>query len=501
MWFGSGGSDFRDMIPARLVGDRMKRFVQGTDRGQSTLFPECLEDWIGEENPVRVIDVFVDELDLAELGFSAVRPEVTGRPSYHPSVLLKLYIYGYLNRVQSSRRLERETGRNVEVMWLTGRLTPDHKTIADFRKENGCAIRRVCAQFVALCRGLGLFTEASVAIDGSKFKAVNNRDKNFTRAKMDRRMTQIEESVARYLQQLDTVDRQEPSGALKAKTNRLGGRIDKLKEEMQRLEFFKEKMLATPDQQISLTDPDARSMATSGRGSGVVGYNVQVAVDTTHHLIVTHEVTNVGTDRSQLAQVAKETKATLEVDNLDVVADRGYFNGQEILACEQASITVTLPKPMTSSAKAEGRFGKQDFRYSAEEDIYICPAGERLSYHYTNEENGLVLRRYWTNACQNCAMKRSCTTGKERRITRWEHEHVLEAVQRRLDEHPEKMRQRRETVEHPFGTIKARMGATHFLMKTLPRVAAEMALHVLAYNLTRVMNIVGVKPLLAALRL
>ena len=234
----------------------MRRFVEGTDRGQSALFPECLEDWIGEDNPVRVIDVFATELDLAELGFSGVDPEVTGRPSYHPSVLLKLYIYGYLNRVQSSRRLEREAGRNVEVMWLTGRLVPDHKTIADFRRDNGTAIREVCARFIALCRTMGLLTEACVAIDGSKFKAVNNRDKNFTRAKMDRRMAQIKESVARYLQQLDTADRQEPSEALKTKTSRLKEKIEKLKEEMQRLEILKVKMLATPDQQISLTDPE-----------------------------------------------------------------------------------------------------------------------------------------------------------------------------------------------------------------------------------------------------
>ncbi len=478
----------------------MRRFVEGADRGQSTLFPECLEDWIGEDNPVRVIDVFVDELALDEVGFCGVEPEVTGRPSYHPSVLLKLYIYGYLNRVQSSRRLEREAGRNVEVMWLVGQLAPDHKTIANFRKDNGRAIRQVCARFVALCRTLGLLTQASVAIDGSKFKAVNNRDKNFTRAKMERRMAQIEESVARYLQQLDSADRQEPSEALKTKTSRLKEKIEKLKEQMQRLEILKVTMLATPDQQISLTDPDARSMATSGRGSGVVGYNVQVAVDTTHHLIITHEVTNVGTDRSQLSPVAKGAKATLEVESLDAVADRGYFSSAEILACEEAGITVTLPKPMTSNSKAEGRFGKQDFRYLAEEDVYMCPAGEKLAYHYTVEEKGLVLRRYWTNACQDCAIKNACTTGKERRITRWEHERVLEAVQRRLDEHPEKMRLRRETVEHPFGTIKARMGATHFLMKTLPRVATEMALHVLAYNLTRVINIIGIQPLMAAMR-
>jgi hypothetical protein len=414
--------------------------------------------------------------------------------------LLKLYIYGYLNRVQSSRRLEREAGRNVEVLWLTGRLIPDHKTIADFRKDNGPAIRQVCTRFVSLCREMGLLSTASVAIDGSKFKAVNNRDKNFTRAKMERRKAQIEESVARYLQQLDTADRQEPSEVLSTKIRRLKEKIAKLEDAMQRLAVLEAQMLAAPDQQISLTDPDARSMATSGRGSGVVGYNVQVAVETEHHLIITHEVTNVGSDRAQLATMAKEAKAVLQTERLDAVADRGYFSGEEILACEEAGITVTLPKPMTSNAKAEGRFGKQDFRYVAEEDVYICPAGERLAYHSTNEEHGLVLHRYWTNACQSCAIKHSCTTGKERRITRWEHEHVLEAVQRRLDEHPEKMRQRRETVEHPFGTIKARMGATHFLMKTLPRVTGEMALHVLAYNLTRVMNIMGSRPLLAAIR-
>ncbi len=478
----------------------MKRFIEGADRGQSTLLPECLDDWISEDNPVRAIDVFVDELDLADLGFGRVDPKATGRPAYHPSVLLKLYIYGYLNRVQSSRRLEREAGRNVEAMWLTGRLVPDHKTIADFRKDNGRAIRQVCARFVALCRALGLLAEASVAIDGSKFKAVNNRDRNFTRAKMARRMAQIEESVARYLHQLDSADRQEPSLARTTNTTRLKEKLAKLRQEMQRLEKLEARMLATPDQQISLSDPDARSMATSGRGSGVVGYNVQTAVDTRHHLIVAHDVTNVGTDRSQLARMAKETKATLETESLDVVADRGYFNSAEILACEEAGITVTLPKPQTSGNKAKGRFVKQDFRYVAEEDAYICPANEKLIYHYTNEEDGLVLRRYWTSACPACAIKHRCTTGRERRMTRWEHEHVLEAVQRRLDEHPEKMRQRRETVEHPFGTIKARMGAPHFLMKTLPCVATEMALHVLAYNLTRVMNILGPGPLMAAMR-
>jgi transposase len=483
----------------------MKGFVQGADRQQTTLLPECLDDWVEESNPVRAVDVFVDALELRDLGFDGVDPAATGRPAYHPSPMLKLYIYGYLNRVQSSRRLEREAGRNLEVMWLTGRLVPDHKTIADFRKDNGPAIKKVCAQFVALCRKMGLLAKASVAIDGSKFKAVNSRDNNFTKGKMDRRLAQIEESVARYLGQLDTADRQtsageEPSEALAARTTRLKEKLAKLEEEVKRLKAIEKQMLASPDQQISFTDPDSRSMATSGRGSGMVGYNVQTAVDTTNHLIVAHEVTNVGTDRSQLANVANQTKAALHTSNLEAVADRGYYKGEEILACEEAGVTVTLPKPQTSGAKAEGRFGKQDFVYLPAEDVYRCPAGEKLKYHFTVEENGQQLRRYWTNACHTCPIKQQCTTARERRITRWEHEHVLEAVQTRLDNNPQAMRTRRETVEHPFGTLKMRMGATHFLMKTLPKVATEMALHVLAYNLTRVMNIVGVKPLLAAIR-
>ena len=478
----------------------MRRFVEGVDRGQTTLFPESLEDWVSDANPVRVIDAFVDALDLRTLGFDGVLPEATGRPSYHPAILLKLYIYGYLNRVQSSRRLEREAGRNVELMWLTGRLAPDHKTIANFRKDSGRAIRQVCARFVTLCRKLGLLNTASVAIDGSKFKAVNNRDRNFTRAKVERRRAQIEESVARYLQQLDTADRHEPTEALSARTTRLKEKIARLEQEMQRLAELEAQMLASPDQQISLTDPDARSMATSGRGSGVVGYNVQVAVETKHHLIVAHEVTNDGCDRAQLSAMGKEAKAVLEVEELEAVADRGYWDSEEIFACGQAGITVTLPKPMTSSATSKGRFGKQDFVYLPEEDAYRCPAGEKLRYDYSNVERGLTLRRDWTTACHTCPLRSRCTTAKERRITRWEHEDVLEAVQRRLDLNPGAMRQRREVVEHPFGTIKMRMGAVHFLMKRLPKVRGEMALHVLAYNLTRVLNILGIQPLMAVLR-
>ncbi len=478
----------------------MKRFIEGEDRSQITLFPDRLEDYVCEDNPVRVVDAFVDQLDLFDLGFRRVEPSETGRPGYHPSVLLKLYIYGYLNRVQSSRRLEKEAARNVEVMWLIGRLVPDHKTIADFRKDHGRGVRKVCVQFVSLCRQLGLLADASVAIDGAKFKAVNTRDKNFTKGKMKRRLAQIEESVARYLKQLDSADRQEPSLARTTKIAHLNDKIAKLKEEMERLAEVEEEMLSRPEQQISETDPDARSMATSGRGSGMVGYNVQTAVDTEHHLIVTHEVTNVGTDNAQLSHMAKRTKAALEVDELEVVADRGYFTGGEILACSEVGITVTLPKPQTSNNRIKGLFVKSDFRYVAEDDIYICPAGERLGYHYTNEERGQTLHRYWTNVCRRCAIKDQCTTGKERRITRWEHEDVLEEVQRRLDEHPEKMRLRRETVEHPFGTIKFWMGYTHFQMKTLKKVGTEMALHVLAYNIKRLINIMGIRPLIAAIR-
>src|SRR5664279_985978 len=418
--------------------------------------------------------------------------------------MLKLYIYGYLNRVQSSRRLEREAGRNLEVMWLTGRLTPDLKTIADFRKDNGPAIKKVCAQFVELCRKMGLLAKASVAIDGSKFKAVNSRDNNFTKGKLERRLKQIEESVARYMGQLDTADRQtaageDPSEMVLLTKTRLKEKLVKLEEEVNRLKAIEKQVLASPDQQVSLTDPDCRSMATSGRGSGMVAYNVQSAVDTEHHLIVAHEVTNVGSDRSQLSHMTERARAAIGTETIEAVADRGYYNGEEILACEEAGATVYLPKPLTSGINAKGRFGKQDFVYVAADDVYLCPAGERLIHHFTNEEDGKTLRRYWTTACQGCVLKSQCTTGKERRISRWEHEAVLEAVQARLDRNPAKMRERRQTVEHPFGTIKSWMGSTHFQMKTLKHVGTEMALHVLAYNMKRVMRILGVGGLMEAI--
>jgi transposase len=475
----------------------MKRFIEGQDRAQITLLPECLDDYIAEDNPVRVVEVFVDQLDLAALGFEGVDWAATGRPSYHPSALLKIYIYGYLNRIQSSRRLERETQRNVELMWLTGRLMPDFKTIANFRKDNGPAIRNVCRQFIVLCRRLDLFAQAIVAIDGSKFKAVNNRDKNFTRAKMQRRLAQIEESVERYLAALDTADRAEPEVA-QLKKGQLQDKIAALKDQMQQLKEIETRMLAAPDQQISLTDPDARSM--NARGSGIVGYNVQTAVEPKNHLIVSHEVTNVGNDRGHLATMANHARAAMGTEELTVIADRGYFSGDEILACDQAGITPFVPKPLNSNSKAEGRFGKPDFIYIASDDEYRCPAGQRLIKRFTTVEAGMTLNVYWSSACPRCPIKAQCTIGSERRVRRWVHEAVIDAMQERLDRDHEKMRVRRQTVEHPFGTIKYWMGATHFLMKTLDRVRTEMSLHVLAYNLKRVIQLLGIGGMIAAMR-
>jgi transposase len=475
----------------------MKRFIQGVDRTQATLLPELLDDYVAETNPVRVVDVFVDELDLGKLGFEGVDPASTGRPSYHPAILLKIYIYGYLNRIQSSRRLEREAQRNVELMWLTGRLMPDFKTIANFRRDNGKAIRSVCRQFVVICQQLGLFSEALVAIDGSKFKAVNNRDRNFTSTKLQRRMEEIESSINRYLTALDTADRQEPSVA-QARTERLKDKITALKAKMKALKEIEGVIDQAPDKQVSLTDPDARSMRI--RGSGVVGYNVQTAVDAKHHLIVAHEVTNNGSDRDQLSSMAIQARDAMGAQELTAVADRGYYKSEEILSSHQAGITVIVPKSTTSNAKAEGRFDKADFIYDAKRNEYRCPAGQALIWRCEAIERGLKLHRYWSSNCKSCAMKKQCTPSGQRRVTRWEHEDILESVQAHLDHNPDAMRIRRQTVEHTFGTIKNWMGATHFLTKTLDRVSTEMSLHVLAYNLKRVMKLLGASTLMEAMR-
>ena len=478
----------------------MKRFVEGEDRRQGVLLPEFLDDYVSEENPVRAIDVFVEALDLGALGFDGVVPEATGRPGYHPGLLLKIYVYGYINQIASSRRLERESQRNVEMMWLTRRLAPDFKTIADFRKDNGPAIRAACRQFIALCRRLELFTHAVAAIDGSKFKAVNARDRNFTRAKLKKRLEQVEASIEHYMAALETADRQEGEVA-RAKSVRLADKIAAVKEQMQALKALEPVVEAAPDQQVSLSDPDARSMATSGRGSGMVGYNVQTAVDAKHHLIVAHEVTNVGNDRGQLSNMASQAKDAMGVDALDVLADRGYFKGEEVLACEPLGVTPYVPKPLTSGAKAKGRFGKQDFVYRAEDDTYRCPAGETLTRRFTSVEDGMNLQVYWTTKCAECPLRDRCTSSKQpRRIKRWEHEAVLDAMQDRLDRTPDAMRIRKATVEHTFGTLKAWMGATHFKTRTLERVKTEMSLQVLAYNLKRVISIIGSEPLMQAMR-
>jgi transposase len=475
----------------------MKRFIEGEGRGQGTLLPELLEDYVAEDNPVRVIDVFVDELNLASLGFARVLPAKTGRPAYHPAVLLKLYIYGYLNRIQSSRRLEREAQRNVELMWLTGRLTPDFKTIANFRKGNGKAIRNVCRQFVVLCQQLDLFSDAVVAIDGSKFKAVNSSDCNFTDAKLKRRMEEIEANISRYLTELDTADRQEPAAA-QSRSVRLNEKIAALKSQMATLKEIEAKLIETGETQISLTDPDARSMMT--RGAGIVGYNVQTAVDAKHHLIVEHEVTNSGSDRDQLSNMAKKARTAIGAIALTAIADRGYFKGEEILACHEVGISTLVPKTKTSGAKADGRFDKADFIYDPQKNEYRCPAGQSLTWRFVSVEKGMKNHRYWSSNCQGCPLKEKCTPSAQRRVTRWEHQDVLDEMQARLEQNPDAMRIRRSTVEHPYGTIKAWMGATHFLTKGLDCVKTEMSLHVLAYNLKRLIAILGVATMMNAMR-
>jgi transposase len=481
----------------------MKRFIAGEDRQQITLLPDCLDDYITADNPVRLVEVFVDELDLTTLGFAGAVPEATGRPAYHPAILLKIYLYGYLNRVPSSRRLERESQRNIELIWLTGRLMPDFKTLADFRKDNGSAIQAACAQFVVLCRRLNLFSKAVVAVDGSKFKAVNNRDRNFTAAKVEARLAQVEASIGRYLAALDRADR-EPSDIAEAHTTRLKQKIAGLREQMQVLQARGRQVEAAPDGQVSLTDPDARSMATSGKGTGMVGYNVQAAVDAEHHLIVAHDVTNIGNDRAQLAPMGLLAQAATGCDTLTVLADRGYLNGEQVLACEGTGVLPCVPKTLTSGHAKRGLFTGQDFVYDAGRDHYTCPAGQHLTKGPARSDRraeGDEMDHYRNlTACLDCALKPRCTPAETRRVKRWVHEGVLDTMQARLNRMPDAMKIRRQTVEHPFGTLKAWMGATHFLTRTLAKVRTEMSLQVLAYNMKRMIQILGVGPLMAAIR-
>ncbi|MFE1600918.1 IS1182 family transposase [Methylobacterium sp. ID0610] len=481
----------------------MTRFIAGEDRRQSTLLPDCLDDYVTADNPVRLVEVFVDELDLATLGFARAVPGTTGRPAYDPATLLKIYLYSYLNRVPSSRRLERETQRNIELMWLTGRLMPDFKTLADFRKNNGPAIQATCAQFVILCRRLNLFSKAVVAIDGSKFKAINNRDKNFTVAKVEARLAQVEASVARYLAALDRADRQ-PSDVAEARTARLTEKIAALREQMKDLQAMRQRVEEAPDQQVSLTDPDARAMATHGKGTGIVGYNVQAAVDAEHHLIVAHAVTNVGNDRAQLVPPGLLAQEATGCASLTLLADRGYLNGDQVLACEGTGLLPCVPKTLTSNHAKRGFFTGQDFVYDAEKDHYTCPAGQHLTKGAARSDRQSgddAMDPYsHSTACLSCALKPRCTPAKTRRIKRWVHEGVLDAMQERLDRMPEAMMIRRQTVEHTFGTLKAWMGATHFLTRTLAKVRTEVSLQVLAYNMKRMIQIVGVGALITAIR-
>lgn len=480
----------------------MKRFIEGVDRHQVMLLPNCLDDYVKEESPVRAVDAFVDILDLAALGFNVV-PEATGRPGYHPGLMLRIYLYGYLNQVQSSRRLERECGRNLELIWLTGRLKPDFKTIADFRKDNGPAIRKVCQQFVALCRDINLLDGRVVAIDGSRFKAVNAKAKNYTRGKLQQKLGEIDTAIQRYLSELDRADEvlEKTGTALpEVRIERTGRKLAHLQKEATRYRSIEERMDATGETQMSLSDPDARSMATTARMPRVVGYNVQTAVETDNHLIVAHEVTMLGYDRDALSMMAVAARDAMAADQIGAIADKGYYKGEEIVACEEAGISVVVPKPMTSNAAARGRFDKAGFSYDSAKDVYVRPAGQRLTYRFTGQQDSKAIRSYWSGTCADCVIKDKCTTGKERCVRRWEHEGVLDRVQKRLDKNPAQLAVRSMTVEHPYGTIKSWMGATHFKMRTLKNVATEMALHVLAYNMTRVMKLIGIPTMIAAMR-
>jgi len=476
----------------------MKRFIEGENRYQSTLFPESLEDYIAEDNAIRIVDAFVNKLDLKALGFEGAEPSETGRPGYQPAVMLKIYIYGYLNRIHSSRRLERESHRNVELIWLTGRLMPCFKSIAAFRKDNRQAIRRVCLEFVGVCRELQLFSATLVAIDGSKFKAINSRDKNFTRRSVKLRIKKTKANIDRYLAKLDAVDKEEPE-ITEVTATELKRKIASMEAKMDELKAYEAEVEAHPDKQVSVTDPDSRSMKKAGGGS-TVGYNVQTAVDSKHHLIAVHEVTNATSDRSQLASMAGKASEALDAKGLMVLADPGYYKGEEIVDCYEAGITALVPRVDTSGKRGKGQYTRADFIYDADKDEYVCPAKERLIYRFTTAEKGKQLRAYWTNRCGSCALKAKCTTGKERRIKRWEKEHILEKADALLKKNPDAMRQRKRLVEHPYGTIKHWMGSTHFLMKRLPNVQAEMSLHVLAYNLRRAINVLGTEKIMAKLQ-
>jgi transposase len=475
-------------------------FIRGVTRNQVILFPETVEDYITEENQVRFIDAFATSLDLAELGFTRVSPAETGRPAYDPADLLRLYIYGYLNRVRSSRMLEREAKVNLEVMWLLGKLRPDFKTIADFRRDNLAAIKGVCREFTLLCKKLKLFGGELVAIDGSKFKAVNNRRRNFNEGRLSKAIEALEEKIDGYLGSLDEADAADTdTDEPKPSAAQLGEKIKTLQQRKAKYQALKQGLQESGEKQVSLTDPDARSMVMH-HGSTEVGYNVQTVVDEQHQLIVEHEVTNDPTDHAHLAETAVRAKATLGVEKLEVVADMGYYDGAEVKQCQEAGITTYIPKPLTSVNQKRGLFTKQDFVYDEAKDCYRCPQGEELTYRYESFELNRQIRYYATPKCLGCPIKAQCTTNKRgRRISRWVDERLLEDMARRVRARPEIIRRRQQLSEPPFGTIKRAMGHGYFLMRGLDKVGAEMSLTVLSYNIKRVINIIGVKKMIAAL--
>jgi transposase len=475
-------------------------FIRGATRNQVILFPESVEDYITEDNPVRFVDAFAASLDLAELGFARVNPADTGRPAYDPADLLRLYIYGYLNRVRSSRMLEREAKVNVEVMWLLGKLTPDFKTIADFRKDNLKAIKGVCREFTLVCRKLELFGGELVAIDGSKFKAVNNRKRNFSEKRLTKAIAAIDEKIGGYLAGLDAQDREEAPDVEVSKPSAkdLRDKIERLRERKEKYQKLKVDLAESGEKQVSLTDSDARSMINHHNATDVC-YNVQTAVDAKHNLIVEHETTNNPTDHAQLAEMALRAKETLGVEQLEVVADMGYYDGAEVKQCADAGITAYVAKPLTSVNKKRGLFTKEDFRYDQEKDCYHCPQGEALNFRFDAIEANRQIRYYATPRCRGCPIKEKCTTNKAgRRITRWVDEQLLEEMARKVRARPELMKQRQRIVEHPFGTIKRAMNQGYFLMRGLKKVGAEMSLTVLSYNIKRTINIVGVKKMIEA---
>jgi transposase len=472
-------------------------YIEGEDRKQAVLFPEVLDHYISEENPVRFIDVFIEGLDLSEMGFERAVPKETGRPPYDPGDLLRLYVYGYLNRTRSSRQLEREAGRNVELMWLMRKLRPDFKTIADFRRDNPQSIKKVCREFTLWCKRLELFGGELVAVDGSKFGAVNSPKRNFTEKKLKRMIQEIEEKIDQYLRELDRQDKQE-GGERSVSAEELKEKIEHYKQRRGQYEQLKRDLEQSGESQISLTDPQSRSMRV---GHGVeVSYNVQIVVDHKHKLVVEHEVVNEVTDQGQLSTMAKKAKETLGVERLEVVADRGYYNGEEVKACEQSSMTAYVPKPNNSSNLKRGLFTKEDFIYEQQKDCYRCPAGKELSYRFNSVEQGRPVRSYEIFGCNSCGLKSKCSINKRgrRRITRWVDEAILEAMARRVAEHPEKVALRKCLAEHPFGTMKRTMNQSYFLMRGLMKVGSEMSLTILAYNLKRVINLLGVRKMIEA---